>query len=163
MPQFNTVNLFDYGLIALYFGIVVAVGFYAARRNKTTEDYFKAGGSVPYERFAITLALHHFLVLRFGILRLLFNGKPLAKTVKPAPPLSLLSVASRPAVRTSSTSVGKSLSTATSTMSTWGTRTASMMWMTRLAPPSRRVRSGGRRKSSTEAFRVWGRYFPVRF
>ncbi len=48
MPEFNTVNLFDYGLIVLYFAIVVAVGFYAARRNKTTDDYFKAGGTVPW-------------------------------------------------------------------------------------------------------------------
>jgi Na+/proline symporter len=48
MPPFNTVNAFDYGLIALYFAIVICVGFYAAKKNKGTDDYFKAGGQVPW-------------------------------------------------------------------------------------------------------------------
>lgn len=48
MPAFNTVNAYDYGLIALYFAIIVGVGFYAARKNKSTDDYFKAGGQVPW-------------------------------------------------------------------------------------------------------------------
>lgn len=46
--DFNTVNGVDYALIALYFVIVVFVGFYAARKNRGTEDYFKAGGQVPW-------------------------------------------------------------------------------------------------------------------
>jgi solute:Na+ symporter, SSS family len=48
MPVFNTVNAVDYGLIALYFAIIVGVGFYAARKNRSTDDYFKAGGQVPW-------------------------------------------------------------------------------------------------------------------
>ncbi len=48
MPTFNTVNAIDYGLIALYFIIVIWVGFYAARKNKGTEDFFKASGQVPW-------------------------------------------------------------------------------------------------------------------
>ncbi len=48
MPAFNTVNAADYALIALYFAIVIAVGVYSARRNKSTDDYFKAGGQVPW-------------------------------------------------------------------------------------------------------------------
>jgi solute:Na+ symporter, SSS family len=48
MSAFNTVNGFDYGLIGLYFAIVVGVGFYAAKRNRGTDDYFKAGGQVPW-------------------------------------------------------------------------------------------------------------------
>ena len=48
MPTFNTVNAVDYGLIALYFAIIVGVGFYAARKNRSTDDYFKAGGQVPW-------------------------------------------------------------------------------------------------------------------
>ena len=36
--------------------------------------------------FAITLAMHHFLVLRFGILRFLFNGNPLNRKPKAALP-----------------------------------------------------------------------------
>ncbi|HLP24342.1 MAG TPA: hypothetical protein VK477_01600, partial [Acidobacteriota bacterium] len=48
MPTFNTVNSADYALIALYFAIIISVGFYAARKNKSTDDYFKAGGQVPW-------------------------------------------------------------------------------------------------------------------
>lgn len=48
MPQLNSVGLYDYGLIALYFGIVIWVGFYSAKKNKGTDDYFKAGGQVPW-------------------------------------------------------------------------------------------------------------------
>ena len=48
MPHFNTVNAFDYVLIALYFAIVIWVGFYAARKNKGTADFFKASGQVPW-------------------------------------------------------------------------------------------------------------------
>ncbi len=48
MPAFNTVNAVDYGLIALYFAIIIGVGFYAARKNQSTEDYFKAGGQMPW-------------------------------------------------------------------------------------------------------------------
>ena len=48
MPPFNTANAFDYGLIALYFGIVVWVGLYSARKNKNTGDYFRGGGKIPW-------------------------------------------------------------------------------------------------------------------
>jgi len=48
MPTFNTVNAFDYLLIALYFVIVIWVGFYAAKKNKSTADFFKASGQVPW-------------------------------------------------------------------------------------------------------------------
>ena len=48
MPLFNTVNLLDYGLIALYFVIIIWVGIYAARQNKNTDEYFKGGGHIPW-------------------------------------------------------------------------------------------------------------------
>ncbi|MCF3650267.1 sodium:solute symporter family transporter [Synoicihabitans lomoniglobus] len=48
LPDFNTVNAFDYALIALYFGIIIFVGFYAAKRNKNTDDYFEGGGQIPW-------------------------------------------------------------------------------------------------------------------
>ncbi len=48
MPAFNHVNAADYGLIALYFGIVIFVGWYSARKNKDTDDYFKGGGKIPW-------------------------------------------------------------------------------------------------------------------
>ncbi len=48
MPELSTVNAFDFGMILLYFGIVIWVGIYSAKRNKGTEDFFKAGGQVPW-------------------------------------------------------------------------------------------------------------------
>lgn len=48
MPELTSVNAYDYGLIALYFGIVIWVGFYSAKKNQGTDDYFKAGGQVPW-------------------------------------------------------------------------------------------------------------------
>ena len=48
LPQLTSVNAYDYGLIALYFAIVIWVGFYSAKKNKGTDDFFKAGGQVPW-------------------------------------------------------------------------------------------------------------------
>jgi solute:Na+ symporter, SSS family len=48
LSQFNTANVIDYGLIALYFAIIIWIGVYAARRNKSTDDFFKGGGKVPW-------------------------------------------------------------------------------------------------------------------
>ncbi len=48
MPVLNHANAADYALIALYFGIVIFVGWYSSRKNQTTDDYFKAGGQVPW-------------------------------------------------------------------------------------------------------------------
>ena len=48
MIEFNTVNIVDYGLIGLYFAVIVWVGIYASRRNKTTDDYFRGGGKIPW-------------------------------------------------------------------------------------------------------------------
>jgi len=48
MPDFNHVNGADYALIALYFGIVIFVGWYSSRKNKNTDDYFKGGGKIPW-------------------------------------------------------------------------------------------------------------------
>lgn len=45
---FNTVNSIDYLLIGLYFVIVIWVGFYSARKNRGTDDFFKASGQVPW-------------------------------------------------------------------------------------------------------------------
>ncbi len=48
MPAINTVNGIDYGLIALYLGVIVWVGFYSARQNRNSDDYFRGGGKVPW-------------------------------------------------------------------------------------------------------------------
>lgn len=44
----KTLNAIDYSLVALYMLIVVATGIYLSRYVKKTEDYFKAGGKVPW-------------------------------------------------------------------------------------------------------------------
>ena len=48
MPVLNHANGADYALITLYFGIVIFVGWYSSRKNQNTDDYFKAGGKVPW-------------------------------------------------------------------------------------------------------------------
>jgi len=48
MPYFNTANAIDYSLIALYFGVVIWVGLYSARKNRSTADYFRGGGKIPW-------------------------------------------------------------------------------------------------------------------
>jgi SSS family solute:Na+ symporter len=48
MLQLTTANGFDYALIALYFGIVIWIGFYAARKNRGADDFFRASGQVPW-------------------------------------------------------------------------------------------------------------------
>ena len=48
MPELSTVNAIDYAMILLYFAIIIWVGIYAARKNTSTDDFFKAGGQVPW-------------------------------------------------------------------------------------------------------------------
>jgi len=47
-PQLNTVDSVDLCLIALYLAVIVWVGFYAARQNRNSDDYFRGGGRVPW-------------------------------------------------------------------------------------------------------------------
>lgn len=48
MYVFNTVNAADYVLIGLYFGIIIWIGFYAARASKNTDEFFRGGGKIPW-------------------------------------------------------------------------------------------------------------------
>ena len=48
MPELSTVSAIDYAMILLYFAIIIWVGIYSARKNKGTDDFFKAGGQVPW-------------------------------------------------------------------------------------------------------------------
>jgi Na+/proline symporter len=48
MLEFNTVNVFDYVLIGLYFAIIIWVGLYAARQSKNTDEFFRGGGKIPW-------------------------------------------------------------------------------------------------------------------
>lgn len=44
----KTLNAIDYSLVVLYMIIVIATGVYLSRYVRKTEDYFKAGGRVPW-------------------------------------------------------------------------------------------------------------------
>ncbi|MEK6572542.1 MAG: hypothetical protein AABZ61_14305, partial [Bacteroidota bacterium] len=44
----KTLNAIDYSLVVIYMLIVVVTGIYLSRFVKKTEDYFKAGGKVPW-------------------------------------------------------------------------------------------------------------------
>ncbi len=48
MIEFNTVNVFDYILIGLYFAIIIWVGLHAARQSKNTDEFFRGGGKIPW-------------------------------------------------------------------------------------------------------------------
>ena len=52
---FRTLHAVDIGIIALYFIVVFAIGFYFARRGRTSEDYFLASRDVGW--FAIGASL----------------------------------------------------------------------------------------------------------
>ena len=57
MPVLPKINAVDYGLIVLYLVTVVAVGLYAARRSRSTGDFFKAGGRMPWALAGIYVAI----------------------------------------------------------------------------------------------------------
>ncbi|MGA9364569.1 MAG: hypothetical protein WBW16_09400 [Bacteroidota bacterium] len=44
----KSLNAIDYSLVVLYMIIVIATGIYLSRYVRKTEDYFKAGGRVPW-------------------------------------------------------------------------------------------------------------------
>jgi len=44
-PRFGTVN---YGVLVVYLAALVCMGFYFSRREKSTNDFFKAGGRIPW-------------------------------------------------------------------------------------------------------------------
>lgn len=48
MFVFNTANEVDYVLIALYFVIIIWVGLYAAKASKSTDEFFRGGGKIPW-------------------------------------------------------------------------------------------------------------------
>ncbi|MCP4643338.1 MAG: sodium/solute symporter [bacterium] len=44
----GTLGALDLGVMALYFAVLVAMGFYFSKREKTTEDFFLGGRRVPW-------------------------------------------------------------------------------------------------------------------
>ena len=65
---FRTLHAVDIGIIALYFVIVFAIGFYFARRGRTSEDYFLASRDVGWfaigaSLFVTNISTEHFIGL----------------------------------------------------------------------------------------------------
>ena len=48
LDRFQSLHAVDYAAIAAYFAVVIWVGFYYGRRQKSTEDYFLAGRSLSW-------------------------------------------------------------------------------------------------------------------
>lgn len=57
---------FDWIVIGLYFVVMFFIGMFFAKRTKSTDDYFKAGGRVP----ALVTAMV-FMLLLYHLFRLL--------------------------------------------------------------------------------------------
>ncbi len=58
----------NYMVLGLYFGVMLLLGFFFMRRSKTTEDFFKAGGRMPWwaagiSIFATTLSAITFIAI----------------------------------------------------------------------------------------------------
>ncbi len=65
---YRTLHSVDIGIIALYFVIVFAIGFYFARRGRTSEDYFLASRDVGWfaigaSLFVSNISTEHFIGL----------------------------------------------------------------------------------------------------
>ena len=41
-------GLLNYGVLTIYFGVLLGMGIYFSFRQKTTQDYFKGGGRIPW-------------------------------------------------------------------------------------------------------------------
>lgn len=51
----RTMGLLNWIVIALYFMVLAGIGFYFARRQKNTNDYFKGGGRIPWWAAGLSL------------------------------------------------------------------------------------------------------------
>ena len=53
--RFQSLHAVDYAAIAAYFAVVIWVGFYYGRRQKSTEDYFLAGRSLSWFSVGVSI------------------------------------------------------------------------------------------------------------
>lgn len=65
MPQLNSTNWTDYGVIALYFVIIVCVGVFSARKSKTTAAYYRGNGRIPWPLAGLSLWVSGFSAFIF--------------------------------------------------------------------------------------------------
>jgi solute:Na+ symporter, SSS family len=65
MSELNFLNHLDFSVLGLYMLVVVGVGFYVARFNRGTVDYFKGGGHVPWKLSMLSLFISGFSAFMF--------------------------------------------------------------------------------------------------
>jgi len=65
MPQLKHLNYLDYFIVVVFLAMVAGVGIYVARYNKKTEDYFKAGGKLPWVISGLSLFVSGFSAFMF--------------------------------------------------------------------------------------------------
>ncbi|EDY83710.1 transporter, SSS family protein [Verrucomicrobiia bacterium DG1235] len=65
MPELHYLNSLDYAILGGYMAMILAIGFYVARFNKKTADYFKGGGHIPWKLSAISLFISGFSAFMF--------------------------------------------------------------------------------------------------
>ena len=65
MPELNFLNRLDFSVLGLYMLAVLGVGFYVARFNKKTSDYFKGGGHIPWKMSMLSLFISGFSAFMF--------------------------------------------------------------------------------------------------
>ena len=55
LDRFQSLHAVDFAAIAAYFAVVIWVGFYYGRRQKSTEDYFLAGRRLPWFSVGVSI------------------------------------------------------------------------------------------------------------
>jgi Na+/proline symporter len=65
MPELSYLNRLDFSVLGLYMLAVLGVGFYVARFNKGTGDYFKGGGHIPWKMSMLSLFISGFSAFMF--------------------------------------------------------------------------------------------------
>lgn len=65
MPELHFLNSLDYIILGIYMTVILGIGFYVARFNKKTGDYFKGGGRIPWKLSAVSLFLSGFSAFMF--------------------------------------------------------------------------------------------------
>ncbi len=65
MPELSYLNNLDFMVLGCYMLAVLAVGFYVARFNKRTQDYFKGGGHIPWKLSMLSLFISGFSAFMF--------------------------------------------------------------------------------------------------
>lgn len=65
MPELKFLNALDYTVIILFLLMVGGVGIFVARYNRRTDDYFKAGGTLPWIISGLSLFVSGFSAFMF--------------------------------------------------------------------------------------------------